>query len=111
MAGRGFFGTVIPDLYRSLSEKLNGQRAVLVQNDAAEWPRTVLNIYIVLRYIAPDKRMALGVVGKLGRHMKSPENHHLRDFTTDARVLLIAAIAVVVATAGLFAGTALLKLI
>ena len=36
---------------------------------------------------------------------------HLRDFTTDARVLLIAAIAVVVATAGLFAGIALLKLI
>ncbi|MES0026351.1 MULTISPECIES: chloride channel protein [unclassified Mesorhizobium] len=42
--------------------------------------------------------------------MKSSENH-LRDFTTDARVLLIAAIAVVVATAGLFAGIALLKLI
>ncbi|TGQ38914.1 MULTISPECIES: chloride channel protein [unclassified Mesorhizobium] len=38
-------------------------------------------------------------------------NGHLRDFTTDARVLLIAAIAVVVATAGLFAGIALLKLI
>lgn len=55
--------------------------------------------------------MALGVVGKLGRPMKSSENHHLRDFTTDARVLLIAAIAVVVATAGLFAGIALLKLI
>ncbi|MBN9257225.1 MULTISPECIES: chloride channel protein [unclassified Mesorhizobium] len=36
---------------------------------------------------------------------------HLRDFTTDARVLFIAAIAVVVATAGLFAGIALLKLI
>ncbi|WP_095087086.1 chloride channel protein [Mesorhizobium sophorae] len=36
---------------------------------------------------------------------------HLRDFTTDARVLLVAAIAVVVATAGLFAGIALLKLI
>ena len=36
---------------------------------------------------------------------------HLRDFTTDARVLLIAAIAVVVATAGLFAGIGLLKLI
>ncbi|MBZ9807579.1 chloride channel protein [Mesorhizobium sp. BR1-1-9] len=36
---------------------------------------------------------------------------HLRDFTTDARVLLIAAIAVVVATAGLFAGIILLKLI
>ncbi|MER9239299.1 chloride channel protein [Mesorhizobium sp. M0633] len=36
---------------------------------------------------------------------------HLRDFTTDARVLLIAGIAVVVATAGLFAGIALLKLI
>ncbi|MFD2057656.1 hypothetical protein ACFSQT_32605 [Mesorhizobium calcicola] len=35
----------------------------------------------------------------------------LRDFTTDARVLLVAAIAVVVATAGLFAGIALLKLI
>lgn len=42
--------------------------------------------------------------------MKSSENH-LRDFTTDARVLLIAALAVVVATAGLFAGIALLKLI
>lgn len=38
-------------------------------------------------------------------------NSHLRDFTTDPRVLLIAAIAVVVATAGLFAGIALLKLI
>ncbi|MER8502914.1 chloride channel protein [Mesorhizobium sp. M0955] len=36
---------------------------------------------------------------------------HLRDFTTDARVLLIAGIAVVVATVGLFAGIALLKLI
>ncbi|MBZ9965325.1 chloride channel protein [Mesorhizobium sp. B292B1B] len=36
---------------------------------------------------------------------------HLRDFTTDARVLLIAGIAVVVATAGLFAGIILLKLI
>ena len=36
---------------------------------------------------------------------------HLRDFTTDARVLLVAAIAVVVATAALFAGIALLKLI
>ncbi|MEI9414060.1 chloride channel protein [Mesorhizobium sp. Cs1321R2N1] len=35
---------------------------------------------------------------------------HLRDFTTDARVLLVAAIAVVVATAGLFAGIVLLKL-
>ncbi|WP_081709421.1 chloride channel protein [Mesorhizobium erdmanii] len=39
------------------------------------------------------------------------ENDHLRDFTTDARVLTIATIAVVVATAGLFAGIALLKLI
>lgn len=38
-------------------------------------------------------------------------NSHLRDFTTDPRVLLIAAIAVVVATAGLFAGIVLLKLI
>lgn len=38
-------------------------------------------------------------------------NGHLRDFTTDPRVLLIAAIAVVVATAGLFAGIVLLKLI
>ncbi|TPL03388.1 MULTISPECIES: chloride channel protein [unclassified Mesorhizobium] len=38
-------------------------------------------------------------------------NGHLRDFTTDPRVLLIAAIAVVVATAGLFAGIALLQLI
>jgi CIC family chloride channel protein len=36
---------------------------------------------------------------------------HLRDFTTDARVLTIAAIAVVVATAGVFAGIGLLKLI
>ncbi|UCI34054.1 chloride channel protein [Mesorhizobium sp. B4-1-4] len=40
-----------------------------------------------------------------------PNPGHLRDFTTDARVLFIAAIAVVVATAGLFAGIALLKLI
>ncbi|OBQ74724.1 chloride channel protein [Mesorhizobium erdmanii] len=39
------------------------------------------------------------------------ENDHLRDFTTDARVLTIATIAVVVATAGLFAGISLLKLI
>ena len=39
------------------------------------------------------------------------ENGDLRDFTTDARVLTIATIAVVVATAGLFAGIALLKLI
>ncbi|MBZ9846698.1 chloride channel protein [Mesorhizobium sp. CA14] len=38
-------------------------------------------------------------------------NGHLRDFTTDPRVLLIAAIAVVVATAGLFAGIVLLQLI
>ena len=38
-------------------------------------------------------------------------NGHLRDFTTDPRVLFIAAIAVVVATAGLFAGIVLLKLI
>ncbi|WP_217569372.1 chloride channel protein [Mesorhizobium sp. GbtcB19] len=38
-------------------------------------------------------------------------NGHLRDFTTDPRVLVIAAIAVVVATAGLFAGIVLLKLI
>ncbi|WP_192250635.1 chloride channel protein [Mesorhizobium caraganae] len=43
--------------------------------------------------------------------MKSSENHNLRDFTTDTRVLLIATIAVAVATAGLFAGIALLKLI
>jgi len=42
-------------------------------------------------------------------HHSKPD--HLRDFTTDARVLLVAAIAVVVATAGLFAGIALLKLI
>ncbi|TPK70853.1 chloride channel protein [Mesorhizobium sp. B2-4-15] len=40
-----------------------------------------------------------------------PNPGHLRDFTTDARVLFIAAIAVVVATAGLFAGIVLLKLI
>ncbi|WP_051370786.1 chloride channel protein [Mesorhizobium loti] len=39
------------------------------------------------------------------------EHGHLRDFTTDARVLNIATIAVVVATAALFAGIALLKLI
>ena len=38
-------------------------------------------------------------------------NGHLRDFTTDPRVLVIAAIAVVVATAGLAAGIVLLKLI
>ncbi|CDX52291.1 Cl-channel voltage-gated family protein [Mesorhizobium plurifarium] len=38
-------------------------------------------------------------------------NGHLRDFTTDPRVLIIAAIAVMVATAGLFAGIVLLKLI
>ncbi|OBQ63994.1 chloride channel protein [Mesorhizobium loti] len=43
--------------------------------------------------------------------MKPSENSHLRDFTTDARVLTIATIAVVVATAGLFAGIVLLKLI
>ncbi|TPK64534.1 chloride channel protein [Mesorhizobium sp. B2-4-19] len=43
--------------------------------------------------------------------MKPSENNHLRDFTTDARVLTIATIAVVVATAGLFAGIVLLKLI
>ncbi|MEI9427924.1 chloride channel protein [Mesorhizobium sp. Cs1299R1N3] len=42
-------------------------------------------------------------------HNSNPD--HLRDFTTDARVLLVAAIAVVVATAGLFAGIVLLKLI
>jgi H+/Cl- antiporter ClcA len=41
----------------------------------------------------------------------SDGNGHLSDFTTDLRVLLIAAIAVVVATAGLFAGIVLLKLI
>ncbi|RWM05152.1 MAG: chloride channel protein [Mesorhizobium sp.] len=39
------------------------------------------------------------------------DNGHLRDFTTDPRVLVIAAIAVVVATAGLFAGIVLLQLI
>ncbi|PBB68923.1 chloride channel protein [Mesorhizobium sp. WSM4312] len=43
--------------------------------------------------------------------MKLSENNHLRDFTTDARVLTIATIAVVVATAGLFACIVLLKLI
>ncbi|KQU98027.1 chloride channel protein [Mesorhizobium sp. Root695] len=42
-------------------------------------------------------------------HHSNPE--HLRDFTTDVRVLLVAAIAVVVATASVFAGIALLKLI
>ncbi|MGX8013218.1 chloride channel protein [Mesorhizobium sp. ORM8.1] len=41
----------------------------------------------------------------------SDGNRHLSDFTTDPRVLLIAVTAVVVATAGLFAGIALLKLI
>src|SRR5438445_12692527 len=39
------------------------------------------------------------------------ENGHLSHFTTDARVLTIATIAVVVATAALFAGIVLLKLI
>jgi H+/Cl- antiporter ClcA len=45
--------------------------------------------------------------------MKSHQSNpgHLRDFSTDARVLLIVAIAVVVATAGLLAGIVLLKLI
>ncbi|TPI65973.1 chloride channel protein [Mesorhizobium sp. B3-1-3] len=38
-------------------------------------------------------------------------NGNLRDFTTDPRVLLIAAIAVVVATAALFAGIVLMQLI
>ncbi|TPM38675.1 chloride channel protein [Mesorhizobium sp. B2-3-4] len=45
----------------------------------------------------------------MNTHQTNPG--HLRDFTTDARVLLVAAIAVVVATAGLFAGIVLLKLI
>jgi H+/Cl- antiporter ClcA len=40
-----------------------------------------------------------------------PEHRRLGDFTTDARVLLIAAVAVVVATAGVAVGFALLKLI
>lgn len=40
-----------------------------------------------------------------------PNPGHLRDFTTDARVLFVAGIAVAVATAGLFAGIVLLKLI
>jgi H+/Cl- antiporter ClcA/CBS domain-containing protein len=40
-----------------------------------------------------------------------PEHRRLGDFTTDARVLLIAAIAVVVATAGVAVGILLLKLI
>ncbi len=39
------------------------------------------------------------------------DQRHLRDFTTDARVLLIAAIAVVVAAVGLGAGVALMDLI
>jgi H+/Cl- antiporter ClcA len=39
------------------------------------------------------------------------DQRHLRDFTTDARVLVIAAIAVVVATAGVGAGILLMKLI
>ena len=45
--------------------------------------------------------------------MESVKSGHgrLGDFTTDARVLVIAAIAVVVATAGVAAGVALLKLI
>ena len=45
--------------------------------------------------------------------MKSAQagNGELRDFTTDARVLFIAAVAVVVATGGLFAGIVLLNLI
>jgi CIC family chloride channel protein len=38
-------------------------------------------------------------------------DHHLGDFTTNPRVLAIAAIAVIVATAGVFAGVALLALI
>ncbi|QPC95412.1 chloride channel protein [Mesorhizobium sp. INR15] len=42
-------------------------------------------------------------------HRANPD--HLRDFTTDARVLTIATIAVVVGTAAVFAGIALLKLI
>ncbi|MGN6470463.1 MAG: chloride channel protein [Rhizobiaceae bacterium] len=40
-----------------------------------------------------------------------PEHRRLGDFTTDARVLLIAAVAVVVATAGVAVGFVLLKLI
>jgi chloride channel protein, CIC family len=42
---------------------------------------------------------------------RTPEPRHLGDFTTSPRVLLIAAIAVLVATAGLAAGIALLSLI
>jgi CIC family chloride channel protein len=38
-------------------------------------------------------------------------NHHLGDFTTNPRVLLIAGIAVIVASAGVLAGVALLQLI
>jgi H+/Cl- antiporter ClcA/CBS domain-containing protein len=41
----------------------------------------------------------------------SPPDHRLGDFTTDRRVLVIAALAVVVATAGVAAGLALLQLI
>ena len=83
---------------------------------------TGLNIYIVLRYIATDKPAGLidrAAYPHSARRqeakpaMKTPHSNpeHLRDFTTDARVLLVAAIAVIVATAGLFAGIALLELI
>ena len=60
----------------------------------------------------PENRRRTGRQ-KARLNMKSAHagNGHLRDFTTDARVLFIAAIAVVVATAGLLAGIVLLKLI
>jgi hypothetical protein len=100
IAGRGFCGTVMPDLYRPLPEKLNAQCIIVVQNDAAGRRTAVLNIYIVLRCIATRQQDgALRL--QAGPPHESLENHHLHDFTTDARVLLIAAIAVVVATAGL----------
>ncbi|MES0030559.1 hypothetical protein NKJ91_16990 [Mesorhizobium sp. M0040] len=62
---------------------------------------------------ASDPSASRHAARKQGLQMKSDHANpaHLRDFTTDARVLLIAGIAVVVATAGLFAGIALLKLI
>ena len=45
--------------------------------------------------------------------MTSPNGGHLRlgDFTTDLRVLVIATISVIVATAGVIAGVVLLQLI
>ncbi|MER8637154.1 hypothetical protein NKH04_13510 [Mesorhizobium sp. M1365] len=67
----------------------------------------------ILGGTAGDPSASRHAARKQGLQMKSDHANpsHLRDFTTDARVLLIAGIAVVVATAGLFAGIALLKLI